>query len=220
MISAKVVNHVIDSTLFHSLMRLNRTPEALLIESDIADLDLSDHLQSSTLAGCKSAVWSNYFEDGAVEALMNASEAKNLNPECALWHYLAGLNSRRIRRRDGFMDPTSTEQTSFMTAYKISNHPTYGIAMAQCYKESRERKKALQLYREVQRNLQSGHLTLYCKLAMGFLSYNLFDEANECLKKAELIDPNASILLHYKGLFFFKLSRFDVRIWFFRFFVF
>ena len=84
------MDHVLKSTIYHSLIYLKKFEEANKIKGQIRKLILSSEFDKSTLEGCKSLAWSKlYFLDSqetSEQAGEYASKAIHMNPKCALWY--------------------------------------------------------------------------------------------------------------------------------------
>ena len=178
----------------------------------IEDITKMSKKDISTLKACQSIAWSKYHRFGADIAVTFIRQAIKKNPNCDMWYFILAKNLRR-KRRDMTISspPTKEECESFLKAYQMSKNPIYGIFVAQMYRESHKRNKALQIYEDVFR-MEPESITVILRMALGFTQLRSFALAKKCLNEAAERCPTHSMYLHYHAIFYLKQNKFAVRI--------
>lgn len=142
-------------------------------------------------------------------------KALKYNPKCHLWHFFLGKKLRSVRRDKNYASvPWIEEEKSFIKAYELSKRPLYGTYVAQMYREKNNDAKALKIYKEILETKPEKTIILL-RLALGFLKYEQYSLAKECLQKAQDKQIKRSMYNHYMGIYHFKQSNYEVSIIFF-----
>lgn len=200
-LSMKVINHVIDATLYQAHKELHLDAEP--IKRRIAAINLKDKVESSTLWTLKSIVFSNLGLCGISAALHFVKKALEVVKDNAVLHFIYAKNLRRLRRRNSIWQVGPEERDGFEKAYKLSNKPVFAIRMIQCYKESQQRDKCKAMLKTFLRSKpQSCDLQL--KLALISMSMADLENAKKCLDFVERQHPGNCTFKHYKGLYLEK----------------
>lgn len=215
-VSLQVLENVYKGTKCFLLFEENEFDEIdKILKTLNEDINYNENAKDrSTLNGCKSIAWSKYKDagiDSLKTALNFADEAIKDNLNCDVWHFMAGKNLRRIRRLGNFLSkPTRLEQSKFQRAYELSKEPTFGIYLAQLYKELNYRDQALKTYKEIYySHPESSSINL--RLALGFIRLGQLPLAKNCLDFAEKRVPDDSMFLHYKGIYLETSKNFKVK---------
>lgn len=220
-VSIKVLENFYKGTKCFLLFEENKFDE---IEKILGSLNegidyKKNSMDRSTLNGCKGIAWSMYKDSGdqGIKKVVDyIDSAIQDNPNCDVWHFLRGKNLRRQRRyKEFFAEPSKEEELALKKAYELSKEPTFGIYLAQLYKETRNKANALKIYKEIYDSKpESANINL--RLALGFIRLWNLPLAKKCLDFAEEKVPKDSMFLHYKGIYFEKSKNFRMAAEYFK----
>lgn len=189
----------------------DRKEEAQEILKNISDPNGMNNEDRCSLNACRALCWSKYHVRGCKEAVYFIRLALEETPNCPFFHFILGKNLRRIRRDTSYgTKPSDEERRCFITAFENSQNETYGIYVAQMYREAKEDSQALIMYEKILKNSPKFDST-YLRIALGLIRLNALNSADKCLGLVAKRCGNCSMFLHYKGIYHMKSKNFKVR---------
>ncbi|XP_051173313.1 uncharacterized protein LOC127289423 [Leptopilina boulardi] len=204
----EVAKNILNGTKAHYLMIKGRISEVNEILININSVDDEKYL--SILNELKAAIWttSNDYTYTANIAIEFAKNSLQYDSNNAKSHYFLGKNLRKLRRLVSIFDvPSEEEVEHFLKAYDLEKNFEFGIFLGQCYKENRNKEKALEILIELNdNNIQEPFLRL--RLALYFMQHKDLKRCKSCLDYAETIIKDDSMYLHYRGLYFMRKENY------------
>lgn len=181
----------------------------------VKDVKFSTLKDESTIDACISIAWSKYHRIGSKNAEKFIREALSKNPKCDLWYFILAKNLRRQRRDNSIAArPNDEEITCFITAYQLSKNEVFELFVAQMYRELRLKNEAKKIYTKIYDNQKIDDTNVNCtvllRLALGFIRLEDYQKAKDCLDRVEKKNPNQSMLIHYRGIYYMKKRMFKV----------